>query len=139
MLVFLNFYHLLVSDIIYFFKPDCLTIKTKQGKTHLFWAKIILDKQKSATFFLLLVILDKLGLRSDQCACDYPDCRHYHTFPVCVFVRGRRRLSLIHEVVIQKCHPVNSRPIKRRLLSWQLPGEQMTDVRARMIAWSEDT
>lgn len=38
-----------------------------------------------------------------------------------------------------RCLPVNRRPIKRRLLSWQLPGEQTTDVRARMIAWSEDT
>lgn len=39
-----------------------------------------------------------------------------------------------------RCLPVNRRPIKRRLLSWQLPGEQTTDVRAtEMIAWSEDT
>lgn len=38
-----------------------------------------------------------------------------------------------------RCLPVNRAPVKRRLLSWQLPGKQTTDVRAPMIAWSEDT
>lgn len=121
---------------ILFFSRHCQPIKTKPRIIHLTLATIILKKLKKNNIFcwsfqqtslwrdskvinvrpiILIVVITILSP-----ACD-ADAFYWST-----------KWSL-------RCLPVNRRPIKRRLLSWQLPREQTTDVRARMIAWSEDT
>lgn len=57
-------------------------------------------------------------LKSDKCLFDY---YYYRTFLYFFIHIGAFRRSMKWSF---KCHPMNRRLIKRRLLSWQLPGEQ---------------
>lgn len=120
-----------------FFSRDCLTIKTKPRIIHLTLDKIILKKKKTQKNSIFADYFDKL--HSKVINVPLINLIVVITIPSpCVSLSA----DAFHWSMKWsfRCLPINRRPIKRRLLSWQLPGEQTTDVRAtEMIAWSEDT